>query len=106
MDIIREHMVAVRTVQNAFKLVTQLVTQITDLVGLIWQVILQSDPMMLRLGWQADYPQVPGNILLLDFVAHHVPWPSIQAGQLLHAQGRHPGGGHDRERSFILPGRH
>ena len=39
MYIIREHMVAVRTVKNAFKLVTQLVTQITDLVGLIWQVI-------------------------------------------------------------------
>ena len=45
MDIIREHMVAVRTAQNAFKLVTQLVTQITDLVGLIWQVILQSAPL-------------------------------------------------------------
>ena len=38
MYIIREHMVAVITVQNAFKLVTQQVTQITDLVGLIWQV--------------------------------------------------------------------
>ena len=45
MDIIREHMVAVITVQNAFKLVTQLVTQITELVGLIWQVILQSVDM-------------------------------------------------------------
>ena len=40
--IISEYMVAVRTVRNAFKLVTQLVTQITDLVGLIWQVIPQS----------------------------------------------------------------
>ena len=35
MYIIREHMVAVRTVKHAFKLVTQLVTQITDLVRLV-----------------------------------------------------------------------
>ena len=41
--IISEYMVAVRTVRNAFKLVTQLVTQITDLVGRISQVYPQSE---------------------------------------------------------------
>ena len=46
--IISEYMVAVRTVRNAFKLVTQLVTQITDLVGLIWQVIPQSASLFIR----------------------------------------------------------
>ena len=46
--IVSEYMVAVRTVRNAFKLVTQLVTQKTDLVGLIWQVILQSVPEKIR----------------------------------------------------------
>ena len=40
--IISEYMVAVITVRNAFKLVTQLVTQKTDLVGRISQVFPQS----------------------------------------------------------------
>ena len=41
--IISDYMVAVRTVRNAFKLVTQVGSQITNLVGLIWQVFPHSD---------------------------------------------------------------
>ena len=43
--IISEYMVALITVKNAFKLVTQLVTQKTDLVGRISQVFPQSGPL-------------------------------------------------------------
>ena len=46
--IISEYMLAVRTVRNAFNFITQLVTQITDLVGRISQVYPQSDSLFIR----------------------------------------------------------